>query len=188
MFRHPAWVVGFYSCRPPAARSAETKSTGGCYHTEWSPCNVLHYPNFRSQPSLFDQGFTKLQLHYINHFPMHNLLVSTSDYPPLVFQARITNSHLRHQTDNMEGEEANTFATDFVLSAQSWYPHHDCRDSDGGERVGPPHGRAHRQGRAGPRCQRRRLGHAGTGFCHTDSYFRKHFDIFHLLDFIWQQH
>ena len=37
---HPAWAVGSYRSGPPAARLAITKSTEGCYHTEWSPCNV----------------------------------------------------------------------------------------------------------------------------------------------------
>ena len=32
-----SWAIGSYSCGPPAARSARTKSMGGCYHTVWSP-------------------------------------------------------------------------------------------------------------------------------------------------------
>ena len=38
MFRHPAWAVGSYSSGPPAAGTVGTKSTGGCYHSDWSPC------------------------------------------------------------------------------------------------------------------------------------------------------
>ena len=37
-FRHTAWAVGSCSSGSPAARSAWTKSTGNCYHAEWSPC------------------------------------------------------------------------------------------------------------------------------------------------------
>ena len=52
MFRHPARAVGSYSCGPPAARSARTKSTGGCYHAEQSPC-IIPY------------GETNQQLNYL---------------------------------------------------------------------------------------------------------------------------
>ena len=38
MFRHPAWAVGSYSSCPLAAKTVGTKSTGGCYHQELSPC------------------------------------------------------------------------------------------------------------------------------------------------------
>ena len=39
MFLHPAWVGGSYSNGPPSARSDGTKSTGGFYHPELSPCS-----------------------------------------------------------------------------------------------------------------------------------------------------
>ena len=39
MFRHPAWAVGSYSSGPLAAKTVGTKSTGGCYHQELSPCS-----------------------------------------------------------------------------------------------------------------------------------------------------
>lgn len=102
----------------------------------------------------------------------------TDSPPSLVFQARITNS----LQPIIWREREEKLTTDFGLFDQD-QQHHDCRDSDGGERVGPPHGRAHRQGRPGPqprnlRRQRRRLGHAGTGFYCADSYFRNYFDIF----------
>ena len=38
MFRHPAWAVGSYSSGPPAAKTVGTKSTGGCYRGDVSPC------------------------------------------------------------------------------------------------------------------------------------------------------
>ena len=38
MFRHPAWAVGSYNSCPLAAKTVGTKSTGGCYHQELSPC------------------------------------------------------------------------------------------------------------------------------------------------------
>ena len=44
MLRHSAWAVGSYSCGPPAARSAVTKSTGGCYHAEVGFSNAIKSP------------------------------------------------------------------------------------------------------------------------------------------------
>ena len=41
MFRHPAQAVGSYSSGPPAAGTVGTKSTGGFYICEWSPCRFL---------------------------------------------------------------------------------------------------------------------------------------------------
>ena len=41
MFRHPARSVGSYRSGPTAARTIGTKSTGGFYHTELSPCTTL---------------------------------------------------------------------------------------------------------------------------------------------------
>ena len=38
MFRHPAWAVGSYSGGPPAAGTVGTKSTGGFYRADGSPC------------------------------------------------------------------------------------------------------------------------------------------------------
>ena len=43
MFRHPAWAVGSYSSGPPAAGTLRTKSPGGCYQADMSPC-VLYAP------------------------------------------------------------------------------------------------------------------------------------------------
>ena len=40
MFRHPAWAVGSYSSGPAAARALWTKSTGGFYHSDDSPCST----------------------------------------------------------------------------------------------------------------------------------------------------
>ena len=40
MFCHPASAVGSYSSGPPVARTVKTKSTGGFYHPDWSPCKV----------------------------------------------------------------------------------------------------------------------------------------------------
>ena len=39
MFRHPAWAVGSYSSDPPAAGTLGTKSTGGFYQADKSPCS-----------------------------------------------------------------------------------------------------------------------------------------------------
>ena len=41
MFRHPAWAVGSYSRGPPVARTIGTKSTGGFYRLDLSPCRVI---------------------------------------------------------------------------------------------------------------------------------------------------
>ena len=38
MFRHPAWAVGSCSSGPPPARTVGSKSTGGFYHSDGSPC------------------------------------------------------------------------------------------------------------------------------------------------------
>ena len=38
MFRHPAWAVGSCSSGPPTAVSVGTKSTGGFYRPDLSPC------------------------------------------------------------------------------------------------------------------------------------------------------
>ena len=40
MFRHPAWAVGSCSSGPLAARTVRTKSMGGCYRPELSPCTL----------------------------------------------------------------------------------------------------------------------------------------------------
>ena len=40
MFRHPAWAVGSYSSGPPAAGTVATKSTGGFYRSDVSPCKL----------------------------------------------------------------------------------------------------------------------------------------------------
>ena len=38
MFRHAAWAVGSCNSGPPAARTVGTKSTGGFYRPDRSPC------------------------------------------------------------------------------------------------------------------------------------------------------
>ena len=38
MFRHPVWAVGSYSSGPLAASTVVTKSTGGFYRPDLSPC------------------------------------------------------------------------------------------------------------------------------------------------------
>ena len=38
MFRYPAWAVGSHSSGLPAAGTVGTKSTGGFYQADGSPC------------------------------------------------------------------------------------------------------------------------------------------------------
>ena len=42
MFGHPAWAVGSYRCGPSAAGTVGTRSSGGFYRADGSPCTVLH--------------------------------------------------------------------------------------------------------------------------------------------------
>ena len=41
VFHHSAWAVGSYSSSPTAAGTVGTKSTGGFYYPDGSPCNQI---------------------------------------------------------------------------------------------------------------------------------------------------
>ena len=45
MLRHPAWAVGSYSSGPRATETVGTKSTGGFFRPEWSPCILVSKSN-----------------------------------------------------------------------------------------------------------------------------------------------
>lgn len=45
MFRHPAWAVGSHSNSQTAAGTLKTKSTGGFYHSNGSPCTWTTGPD-----------------------------------------------------------------------------------------------------------------------------------------------
>ena len=49
MFHHPVWAVGSYSSGPPAAGTVGTKSTGGFYQADGSPCISVLCP-FQNAP------------------------------------------------------------------------------------------------------------------------------------------
>ena len=87
IFRHPAWVVGSCSSGPSAAEGAETKSTGGFYRPEWSPCTwILSFLPMRDRSRThFVLANTHTMLQKLSYFLNASLRRSFSWGTPLQY-------------------------------------------------------------------------------------------------------